>query len=521
MMNESSSQPGVYHIREYGAMGNGDRLDSPAIQSAIDACAQSGGGTVVVPAGTYRCGPMQLRSGVRLHLAHRAVIHASDRIDDYLIGEADNKRRIGLFTADRSSDVTIDGDGVIDGRGGSFHIADRPHSKPDFVRDYTRQGDAYMSSPDTLVHGPVDFDQKPGVMLRFTDCENVTLRGITLRDSPGWATRFTLCRHVNLHDLRVDNDMLLPNNDGLHVVACQSVRIAHCDITAGDDAIAVSTLGIDTAAHEGVPTDHRRTEDVVVSDSVLRSRSAAVRIGYGPWEVRRVVLSNLVIHGSNRGIGVFTRNGGSVRDVRCHNVVIDTDLVAGHWWGNAEPIHLSATIGEDVNRVIPENLTSPGTIENVSFSHITARSAHGCVAWSEQPGLIRDVRFDQIDLRMRRSEWQAARGGNFDLRPSRDMSRSIFAHDIPAAFFYGVEGLTVRGFSVQWDNGLANWYTHVLHAHSCQDIAIDEVRGVSHDGRKPAILFEQCERSVVRSFGRGKEILRADGASTDCRMLEQ
>ena len=521
-MNESASRSGMYHIGDHGAIGNGHHLDSQAIQRAIDACAQAGGGTVVVPPGIYRCGAMQLRSGVRLHLAHRALIQASHQMNDYLIDDqAGDRRRRGLFTADKADDVMIDGDGVIDGGGRSFHISDRPHSKHDFVRDHTRQGAAYMSKPEQLVHGPIDFDRKPGVMLRFTDCENVTLRGVTLRDSPGWATNFTLCRHVNLHDLRVENDVLVPNSDGLHVVACQSVRISHCDITAGDDAIAISTLGLDITAHEEVPIDRRRTENVIVSNSVLRSRSAAVRIGYGPWEVSRVVLNNLVIHGSNRGIGVFTRNGGSVRDVRCHNVVIDTDLITGHWWGNAEPIHLSATIGEDMNRVIPEDLTSPGTIENVSFSHVTARSAHGCIAWADKPGLIRDVRFDQIDLRIRSSEWQTTRGGNFDLRPSRDMTTSVFAHDIPAAFFYHVEGLTIRGFAVQWDEGLANWYTRVLHAHSCRGIAIDEVRGESRDGAASPIFFEQCESAVVRLFGRRESILELDDASRDCRVLEQ
>ena len=521
MMKESPSLSGRYDICDHGAIGDGHQLDSPAIQRAIDACAQAGGGTVVVPPGVYRCGPMQLRSGVRLHLEHRALVQASDRMDDYRVEEAGNPRRRGLLAADKAIDVVIDGDGVIDGSGRTFHISGRHHTKPDFVRDHTRQGAAYMGNPDHLVHGPMDFDRKPGVMLRFTNCENVTLRGITLRDSPAWATNFTLCRHVNLHDLRVENDMLVPNSDGLHVVACQFVRISHCDITAGDDAIAVSTLGLDTTAHEEVPLDRRRTENVVVSNSVLRSRSAAVRIGYGPWEVRRVVLSNLVIHGSNRGIGVFVRNGGSVRDVRCNNIVIDTDLVTGHWWGNAEPIHLSATIGEDMNRTIPDNLTSPGIIENLSFSHITARSAHGCIAWADQPGLIRDLRFDQVDLRIRYSEWQMTSGGNFDLRPSRDMTTSIFAHDIPAAFFYHVERLTVRGLAVQWDEELADWYTHVLHARSCRDISIDEVRGESQSGKGSPIHFEQCERAVVRPFGRGESILQTDDTCRDCRVLDQ
>lgn len=506
----------VFNVRDYGATGDGQTLDSPAIERAIHACAQAGGGTVAVGPGRYRCGPMALKSGVRLHLAHAAVIQASDRVEDFRVG----RKRRGLFFASHAADIAIDGDGVIDGGGRFFHFADRPHFKPDFTRDQTRQGPAYMTRREELVHGPLDFDEKPATMLMFRDCDNLTLRGITLRDAPTWATSILRCRHVNLHDLVIDNDLNIPNSDGLHVTACQNVRIANCDITAGDDAIAITTLNADRKVPDNYPLDRQATRNVAVSNCVLRSRSAAVRIGYGPWDVQRVVLSNLVIHGSNRGIGVFTRNGGSVRDVLCQNVAIETDLVTGHWWGNAEPIHISAVIGEDQNRTIPDDLTSPGEIENVRFVNVTARSPHGCLVLAEQPGLIRDLLFDQVSLRIQSSRWQHAYGGNFDLRPIRDLDRAIYAHDIPASYFKHVAGLRIRDLDVRWGDGLADWHTHALHAQSCRDVRIDGLHGSARDPQAAPVALQQCEQVTVRTFGQSAATVQADPACRDCRVIE-
>jgi polygalacturonase len=58
----------VYNIRKYGAKGDGIALDTAALQTAVDACHQEGGGTVLVPAGTFQIGTVELKSNVTLHI---------------------------------------------------------------------------------------------------------------------------------------------------------------------------------------------------------------------------------------------------------------------------------------------------------------------------------------------------------------------------------------------------------------------------------------------------------------------
>lgn len=488
-VNHDEPGTGRHDVRGHGAMGDGVTLDSGAIQRAIDAAAAAGGGTVVLPPGRYRCGALELKTGVRLCLEHAAVLQGSDRLEDYRVGE---KLR-GLLFAQGAADIAIDGEGVIDGAGLGFHTPDRVHFKPDFEREPTRQGVSFMTRAEDLVHGPFDFDRRASTMITLLDCTRVTLRGVTIRDSPEWATRIARCRHVNIHDLVIDNDLNVPNSDGIHVTACQNVRISHCDISAGDDAIAITTVAGQTRMAADCPADRQVTENVVVSDCILRSRSAAVRIGYGPWPVRRITLSNLVIHGSNRGIGVFTRNGGSVSDVLCQNIVIETDLVTGHWWGKAEPIHISAVRGE-----IRDGAPSPGVIENVRFSQITARSPAGCVVLGESPGLVRDIALDRVSLRIVPSACQQAYGGNFDLRPIDDFQRAIFAHDIPALWCEHAERMSIHGLQVRWADGLAPWYTYAVHACDCDELEIDALRGAAARADLEPIMLERCQAATVR-----------------------
>ena len=89
-------------------------------------------------------------------------------------------------------------------------------------------------------------------------------------------------------------------------------------------------------------------ENVAVSNCTLSSRSAGVRVGYGPNPIRNCVFQNLVIRNSNRGLGLFVRQEGSIENVLFNNIVIQTRLHTGHWWGKGEPIHLSVRAGAEV-----------------------------------------------------------------------------------------------------------------------------------------------------------------------------
>jgi polygalacturonase len=477
---------GTFNVRDHGAIGDGKTLDTVAIQKAIDACAAKGGGRVWFDAGTFLSGAVELKSGVFLYLGVSAVLKASGNIDDYRSTEG-IRHHSGLIHAQGVERIGIEGRGTVDCSGMAFMQTDRVHVLEDFEARYTRQGESYMAHEEEIVHGPYEYESRPGFFVNLSDCEDVRVRGVTFLDCPTWTFRVVRCRRVSFLDVVIDNDLGIPNSDGIHISACQQVRIADCDISAGDDAIALTTVTAHHGVPEGLPPERLILENVVVSNCTLRSRSGGVRIGYGRTDMRRIVLSNLVIHGSNRGIGIFSRDGGGIRDVLCSNIVIETDLVSGHWWGKGDPIQVSSAPGEGAD---------PGVVENIRFQGVSTRSPAAAVLFAQAPGVVRDVSFENVSMRLTSSELQDTYGGNVDLRPTDDLSIGLFAHEMPALLAQNVQGLLVRDLRVEWANDLPDWFTRPVHCKQCSDVRVHGLRGAARPGHEPGVLFEDCQDAV-------------------------
>ena len=144
---------------------------------------------------------------------------------------------------------------------------------------------------------------------------------------------------------------MIPNSDGIHCTASRNIRIVNCNIRAGDDAIIITgfarienTPGFNSNEQDKYTHGNKTiyAENIQVSNCHLQSRSSGIRIGYGQHPIRRCIFTNIVIHDSNRGIGVFARDASTIEELVFSNIIIETRLHNGQWWGNGEPIHLSA-----------------------------------------------------------------------------------------------------------------------------------------------------------------------------------
>src|SRR3954471_19014361 len=164
------------NVRDFGAKGDGRTKDHAAIQKAVDACAARGGGTVLVPPGTYLCGTVELRSRTRLYLDAGAVIAGSPDADDYRKLLPGNNLHVGnplqphnrdqaLLAARKATDVGIGGPGTVDARGHHFFDRDKTHSRGKFAVKPWR----------------------PGPTVMFLDCSDVRLDGFHIRDNPFFA----------------------------------------------------------------------------------------------------------------------------------------------------------------------------------------------------------------------------------------------------------------------------------------------------------------------------------------------
>jgi polygalacturonase len=479
---------GTYRITEFGAKSDGESVNTDAIQSTVNECNAHGGGTVVVPPGTFVTGSIRLLSSVHLYLESGAVLKGSSKMPDYYKSGI----RRGILFADDATDISISGSGCIDGNGSTFHRTDRLN--PSGIETiYTRQREDYMNPKYGLDEGPIAYEIRPGMMIDFLRCSNISLQDVTLRDSPEYAVRVGTCENVTIAGITVANNPLIPNNDGIHCTTSRNVRISNCHIVAGDDAIIVTGFPYDmdsTGKGGAAPATYGnktgRAEYVTVTNCTLCSRSAGIRVGYGHNDIRDCTFQNIVIENSNRGIGVFARDTGSIRNILFSNIIIETRLFTGGWWGAGEPIHVSAIAETKGARV--------GRIERITFDNIVAESESGIVLYGMEESPLADIVLNNVRLIIRAGPLSRSYGGNIDLRPAWSGETRVFSHDISGIYARGLLNSTVEHFDLTWQGRLPGYFTNGIELDRSANITIRGFRGNQAPGAPGAKPIEthQC-----------------------------
>jgi polygalacturonase len=330
----------VYNIRKYGAKGDGIALDTTALQAAIDACHQDGGGTVLVPAGTFQIGSVELRSNVTLHIAASGKLlgaadgkqyHAVDAIplngDSTLIDG-----NWALLFAVNATNVTIEGAGTIDGQGAKFHSAVRG------------------TPPPSGLGG----NKRPYHLL-FYRCDRLTVRDIALVDCAYHSIRVIQSKHVRMDGLYIHN-RVNGNNDGFHFISAEYVTVSNCTILSQDDACAM----------------FGSCKFITVTNSVFSTRWSVFRFGGGVAE--NISISNCVLYDVFGCPIKFQGNEGS----RFENISF-ANLVLQQVTG---PIHISLgprtrrneNVDAGLQPTLPKETRQPALARNISFSNI-----HGTV----------------------------------------------------------------------------------------------------------------------------------------------
>jgi len=464
-----------YNILDYGAVPG--QWSTRAIQKTIDTCHAKGGGRVTVPAGTFITGSLFLKSHVELHLSPGSVLESSLNLTDFRV----DNRTYGMIYCEDATEVAITGSGTIHARGIDFYERDKNHLFPEFDRSRIRQRENYMPEGRFFTDGPLKRKPRPGMSIVFFHCTGVRLSGITVKDTPIWAIRFGYCDNVLVDGLTIRNNPLIPNSDGIHCTTSSNIRIENCDIVAGDDAIIMT--GFDRI--ENVPDysmaeqeSHRYgnkspyAENIAVSNCRLKSSSAGIRIGYGQHPIRRGVFSNIIIQDSHRGIGIFAHDKSNIEDLIFTNIIIETRLYNGQWWGHGEPIHLSCISRFEGVRA--------GQIKNVQFNQINATGEQGILVYGLEESRLENIRFNQVQLRMRKGKETMDYGGNFDLRPATPISMQLFEHEIPGLYAQYVNQLLIRDFEVQWADDLPSFFTHGIQCENITGLSIENFNGTAN-----------------------------------------
>jgi hypothetical protein len=336
----------VYNIRNYGAKGDGVALDTAALQAAIDACNKDGGGTVLVPAGSFLIGTTELKSYVTLHIAAAGKLlgsgdgkhyHAVDAIP--LHGDTTlEDGNWALLFAVNAKKVTIEGPGTIDGQGAQFHSAVRG------------------TPPPSGIGG----NRRPYHILCYR-CEDLTVRDISLLDCAYHSIRVIESTRVHMDQIYIHN-RVNGNNDGFHFISAEYVTVSNCTVKSQDDACAM----------------FGSCKFITITNSSFSTRWSVFRFGGGSAE--NITISNCLLYQVYGCPIKFQVNNGSLhQNISFSNLVLQDVTGPIHLSVGPRPPRNSPAVPTASGTVENRNSSTPAIVRNISFSNI-----HGTVTTAPQ-----------------------------------------------------------------------------------------------------------------------------------------
>lgn len=284
-------------VENYGAVGDSQTVNTKAIQSAIDACSEKGGGTVLFSKGQYVTGTIRLKSGVMLDVTSEAKILGSTNIADYPEKIENFKMfRQCLICAEKCTNVGIRGKGEIYFRGELANFA----------------GEETLGK---MVNRPFG--------IKMVECKNVVLQNIFLHNAAAWMQNYVYCQNMIFDGMKVINQANY-NNDGFDPDGCTNVMVRNCFINAEDDAMCLKGAS-------GKPSSN-----FLIENSTIISSCNALKTGTETQgDFYNIVARNLKLggipnemyalkrHDASSGITLATVDGGNVHDILISNVKID------------------------------------------------------------------------------------------------------------------------------------------------------------------------------------------------------
>ncbi len=301
------------NVRRFGAVGDGVHDDTPAIQAAINCCPKDG--RVLIPAGNYAVLPIFLKSHVRIEIQKGAtlllstdrtrfpilpgMIQSTDETSDLNLGSWEGNpldKFASFISAYGVEDVVIYGEGVLDGQA----------DKADWWVNHRTMRRAWRPR-----------------MFFINDCENVTVQGLSFRNSPAWNLQPYFSRDLKFLNIHVTAPSNSPNTDGFDPESCQRILLAGAHFSLGDDCIAIKAGKLYMGAKYKTPCS-----DLEISHCLMENGHGGMTCGSEmAGGVNKVYLHDCLMRNTDRGLRIKTRRGrgeqGVIDDILFENVVME------------------------------------------------------------------------------------------------------------------------------------------------------------------------------------------------------
>ncbi len=330
-------------IKEFGAIGDGRTNNTVAIQSAIDACNEAGGGEVLVSGGNFVTGTIILKDNVTLKVEVGSSLVGSENPEDYqnidsfidATGQVRGKCLIGAIDA---NNIALIGGGEINGRGKLFE-----HKS---LRESLKNKGYEKNTINKLVAN------RP-FLIRFVRSKNIRMDGLLLKNPAAWTCHFFQCSDVNVKHLEIYSHAN-KNNDGIDIDSSHDVNITKCYINSGDDAICLKT------------TSPKPTYNISVTDCILKSDWGALKFGTESMgDMYNIDIKRCKINDTKGGgIKILSVDGANISNVQIDSIDMkNVDM----------PIFIR--LGERLRTYRDAEKQDVGSIDNISITNVKATTA--------------------------------------------------------------------------------------------------------------------------------------------------
>ncbi|MDE3235758.1 MAG: glycoside hydrolase family 28 protein [Bacteroidota bacterium] len=331
----------VFSIVSYGAIGDGQALNTKAFANTIDACAAAGGGEVVVPPGIWLTGPIELKSNINFHIERGAlVLFTPDKTQYPLIESGKNSFLVmsPIYGANLEN-VGITGEGIFDGSGEAWRPLKKMKATEAQWKKFVSsggvvskdgsvwwpskeamEGEAYLKKlkKEKAIVTADDFlparDFLRPKMVVLSNCKNVLLDGPTFKNSPNFVINPQKCTNLTIRNVQVNNEWWAQNGDGIDISACKNVVIYKTTVKAGDDGICMKSSG-------GKELGKAELENILIADCIVYQAHGGFVIGSNTdGGMNNIWVTNCNFIGTDVGIRVKSNSG---RGGLVHNIFIN------------------------------------------------------------------------------------------------------------------------------------------------------------------------------------------------------
>jgi polygalacturonase len=321
-------------IKKYGAVEDGNTLNTKSINGAIDALSKKGGGVVLIPSGLWLTGPLVLKNNINLHLTAGATLLFTADKNEYPLVEANweglpQMRNQSPISAIKANNIAITGKGIIDGNGDGWRMVKKDKlnetqwkklvasggllsddKKTWYPSEKTLKG-SQLENPgvispekDAAFYQSIKDFLRPNLLL-LTNCNYILLEGVTFQNSPAWCLHPLMCENLTVRNVFVKNPWYAQNGDGIDAESCKNVLIENSVFDVGDDALCMKSGRDAEGRKRGMPI-----ENVIIRNCTVYAAHGGFVIGSEmSGGARNIYVNNCTFIGTDIGLRFKTTRG--------------------------------------------------------------------------------------------------------------------------------------------------------------------------------------------------------------------